>query len=70
MVILAGVTVNLIIAFVLFFVVIAGQGRVVDGPSTTVERVSAGSAAAPGGHRDRRQDRRGQRQSRSPAGTS
>jgi membrane-associated protease RseP (regulator of RpoE activity) len=43
--ILAGVTVNLIIAFVLFFVVIAGQGRVFDGPSTTVERIVAGSAA-------------------------
>ncbi len=43
--ILAGVTVNLIIAFVLFFVVIAGQGRVYDGPSTTVERIVAGSAA-------------------------
>jgi len=38
--ILAGVTVNLIIAFVLFFVVIAGQGRVYDGPSTTVERIA------------------------------
>jgi membrane-associated protease RseP (regulator of RpoE activity) len=43
--ILAGVTVNLILAFVLFFVVIAGQGRVYDGPNTTVERVVAGSAA-------------------------
>ena len=43
--ILAGITVNLIIAFVLFFVVIAGQGRVYDGPNTTVERVVAGSAA-------------------------
>ena len=43
--ILAGVTVNLIIAFVLFFVVIAGQGRVFDGPNTTVERIVAGSAA-------------------------
>jgi membrane-associated protease RseP (regulator of RpoE activity) len=43
--ILAGVTVNLIIAFVLFFVVIAGQGQVYDGPNTTVERVVAGSAA-------------------------
>lgn len=43
--ILAGVTVNLIIAFVLFFVVIAGQGRVYDGPNTTVERIEAGSAA-------------------------
>ncbi len=44
-VILAGVTVNLIIAFVLFFVVIAGQGRVFDGPNTTVERITADSAA-------------------------
>jgi membrane-associated protease RseP (regulator of RpoE activity) len=43
--ILAGVTVNFFIAFVLFFVVIAGQGRVFDGPNTTVERVVAGSAA-------------------------
>jgi RIP metalloprotease RseP len=43
--ILAGITVNLIIAFVLFFVVIAGQGRVYDGPSTTIERIVAGSAA-------------------------
>ncbi len=44
-VILAGVTVNLIIAFMLFFVVIAGQGRVYGGPNTTVERITAGSAA-------------------------
>jgi membrane-associated protease RseP (regulator of RpoE activity) len=44
-VILAGVTVNLIIAFLLIFVVIAGQGRVSDGPSTTVERVVLDSAA-------------------------
>jgi membrane-associated protease RseP (regulator of RpoE activity) len=43
--ILAGVTVNLILALVLFFVVIAGQGRVYDGPNTTVERIVAGSAA-------------------------
>jgi membrane-associated protease RseP (regulator of RpoE activity) len=43
--ILAGVTVNFFIAFLLFFVVIAGQGRVFDGPNTTVERVVAGSAA-------------------------
>jgi len=43
--ILAGVTVNLILAFLLFFVVIAGQGRVYDGPNTTVERIVAGSAA-------------------------
>jgi membrane-associated protease RseP (regulator of RpoE activity) len=44
-VILAGVTVNFVLAFGLFFVVIAGQGRVYDGPSTTVERIVAGSAA-------------------------
>jgi membrane-associated protease RseP (regulator of RpoE activity) len=44
-VILAGVTVNLLIAFLLFFVVIAGQGRVYDGPNTTVQTVQAGSAA-------------------------
>jgi membrane-associated protease RseP (regulator of RpoE activity) len=44
-VILAGVTVNLIIAFLLFFLVIAGQGRVYDGPNTTVDRLVAGSAA-------------------------
>jgi membrane-associated protease RseP (regulator of RpoE activity) len=43
--ILAGVTVNLLIAFVLFFVVIAGQGRVYDGPNTTVERIVTDSAA-------------------------
>jgi len=50
-VILAGVTVNLIIAFVLFFVVIAGQGRVYDGPNTTVERITLGSAAHDAGFR-------------------
>jgi membrane-associated protease RseP (regulator of RpoE activity) len=44
-VILAGVTVNLIIAFVLIFVVIAGQGQVADGPNTTVERITLDSAA-------------------------
>jgi len=49
MVILAGVTVNLFIAFLLFFVVIAGQGRVADGPSTTVDRVLSGSAAEAAG---------------------
>jgi membrane-associated protease RseP (regulator of RpoE activity) len=43
--ILAGVTVNLIIAFVLFFVVIAGQGRVYEGPSTTVSTIQLDSAA-------------------------
>jgi membrane-associated protease RseP (regulator of RpoE activity) len=44
-VILAGVTVNLLIAFLLFFVVVAGQGRVYDGPNTTVQTVQADSAA-------------------------
>ena len=51
MVILAGVTVNALIAFLLFFVVIAGQGRVADGPSTTVSRIVAGSAADEAGLR-------------------
>jgi membrane-associated protease RseP (regulator of RpoE activity) len=51
MVILAGVTVNLAIAFLIFFVVIAGQGRVAEGPSTTVSRVLSGSAAAAAGVR-------------------
>jgi membrane-associated protease RseP (regulator of RpoE activity) len=43
--ILAGVTVNLLLAFLLFFLVIAGQGRVYDGPNTTVDRILVGSAA-------------------------
>jgi membrane-associated protease RseP (regulator of RpoE activity) len=51
MVILAGVTVNLIIAFLLFFLVIAGQGHVANGPSTTVSRVLSGSAAEAAGVR-------------------
>jgi membrane-associated protease RseP (regulator of RpoE activity) len=53
-VVLAGVTVNLIIAFVLFFAVIVGQG-VADGPSTTVNAVVAGTAAHEAGlqHGDR-----------------
>lgn len=51
MVILAGVTVNLVIAFLLFFLVIAGQGRVADGPSTTVSRIVSGSAADEAGLR-------------------
>jgi membrane-associated protease RseP (regulator of RpoE activity) len=44
-VILAGVTVNLILAFLLFFFAIAGTGQISDGPNTTVERIVAGSAA-------------------------
>jgi len=53
-VVLAGVTVNLLIAFALFFVVIVGQG-VADGPSTTVNAVVAGTAAHEAGlqHGDR-----------------
>jgi membrane-associated protease RseP (regulator of RpoE activity) len=47
-VVLAGVTVNLIIAFLLFFVVIAGRG-VAEGPSTTINSVVAQSAAAQAG---------------------
>jgi membrane-associated protease RseP (regulator of RpoE activity) len=48
-VVLAGVTMNLILAFALFFVVIAGQGRVADGISTTVSDVTPKSAAAAAG---------------------
>jgi len=44
-VVLAGVTVNLLIAFLLFFVVIVGRG-VAEGPSTTVSLVVPHSAAA------------------------
>lgn len=46
---LAGVTVNILIAFLLFFVVIAGQGRIAVGPNTTVNVVEAKSAAAAAG---------------------
>jgi membrane-associated protease RseP (regulator of RpoE activity) len=42
-VILAGVTVNLILAFACFYAFIATQGLA--GPNTTVERISVGSAA-------------------------
>jgi membrane-associated protease RseP (regulator of RpoE activity) len=50
-VVLAGVTVNLIIAFALFFVVIVGRG-VPDGPNTTVAATVAGSAATQAGLRE------------------
>ncbi len=50
-VVMAGVTVNILIAFLLFFIVIAGQGQVADGVSTTVSQVVAGSAAADAGLR-------------------
>ncbi|HEX9505965.1 MAG TPA: M50 family metallopeptidase [Acidimicrobiia bacterium] len=50
-VILAGVTVNILIAFLLFFVVIAGQGQVVDGQSTKIVEVTGNSAASDAGFR-------------------
>jgi RIP metalloprotease RseP len=46
-VILAGVTVNLLIAYTLFFVVIVGNGEFK--PSTTIDKVVASSAAATAG---------------------
>ncbi len=48
-VILAGVTMNFILAFVLFFIVIAGQGQVNEGPNTTIQQVVKKSAAATAG---------------------
>jgi membrane-associated protease RseP (regulator of RpoE activity) len=48
-VVLAGVTVNVLIAFLCFFVFIAGQGKVVEGPTTTIAEVVAKSAAAEAG---------------------
>ena len=42
---LAGVSVNILIAFLLFFIVIAGQGRIATGPNTTVDTVELRSAA-------------------------
>jgi membrane-associated protease RseP (regulator of RpoE activity) len=46
---LAGVTVNILIAFLLFFVVIAAQGRIAVGPSTTVNQITSKSAALAAG---------------------
>ncbi len=43
--ILAGVTVNLLIAFLLFFLVIAGQGQIGDGASAKVDSAVPGSPA-------------------------
>jgi len=48
-VILAGVSVNILLAWVLFTVAIAGQGTLADGPNTRVARVVKGSAAAEAG---------------------
>ena len=50
-VILAGVTVNVLLAWLLFTVALAGRGEVVEGPSTTVRQVVAESAAADAGLR-------------------
>jgi membrane-associated protease RseP (regulator of RpoE activity) len=50
-VIMAGVTVNALLAVVLIAIAIAGQGGVWDGPSTTVYGVVGGSAAADAGVR-------------------
>jgi membrane-associated protease RseP (regulator of RpoE activity) len=44
-VILAGVTMNFLLAYVLFFIVIAGQGQVPVGPNTTLSNIQANSAA-------------------------
>ncbi len=51
MVVLAGVTMNIFLAFVLFWIVIAGQGRVAEGPSTTISTITPDSAAAAAGLR-------------------
>jgi membrane-associated protease RseP (regulator of RpoE activity) len=48
-VVLAGIAVNLLLAWLLFTVAIAGQGKLYEGPSTTVNRVVNGSAAAEAG---------------------
>jgi membrane-associated protease RseP (regulator of RpoE activity) len=47
----AGVSVNILLAFLLFFVVIAGQGRLATGPNTTVDTVEVRSAADAAGLR-------------------
>ena len=60
-VILAGVTVNLIIAFLLIFVVIAGQGRVERRPQHHRQPGLGGQRRPRGRAADRRQDRRHQR---------
>ncbi len=41
----AGVSVNILLAFLLFFIVLAGQGRLAVGPNTTVDSVAAHTAA-------------------------
>lgn len=50
-VVLAGITVNLLLALMLFYIAIAGQGRIAEGLSTTVNSVVADSAAADAGFR-------------------
>jgi len=48
-VILAGVTVNALLAWMLFTIAIAGRGYLVEGPNTTVRGVTVDSAAAAAG---------------------
>ena len=48
-VVLAGVTVNILLAWLLFTVAIAGRGYLLEGPSTSVRQVVSGSAAAEAG---------------------
>jgi membrane-associated protease RseP (regulator of RpoE activity) len=47
----AGVGMNILLAFLLFFLVIAGQGRLATGPNTTVDTVEVRSAADTAGLR-------------------
>ena len=47
----AGVSVNILLALLLFFIVIAGQGRLATGPNTTVDTVQVRSAADAAGLR-------------------
>src|SRR5262245_28865841 len=51
-VILAGVSVNILLAWLLFTIAIAGQGKLYEGPGRTVARVVKGSAAAEAGLRE------------------
>ena len=66
--ILAGVTVNLLIAYILFFVVIVGNGEFK--PGTSLDRVIKDSRRGDGRAEVRRQDRRDQRHADRRAGTT
>jgi membrane-associated protease RseP (regulator of RpoE activity) len=50
-VVLAGIVVNLLLAWMLFAIAIAGRGELVQGPTTTVQAIEAQSAAAEAGFR-------------------